>query len=348
MHITHRLIVEIRRLDGTLVHTEALVPDWEPAEAWTRYAGARALGLTEHAPDEQLRMEPRWTPELGEPHLQGFRVHMVQARRRWWEDFDSNAYFADAVRAVVARCREAKGLDRDDTVAWTILAYDGTEPAGAGAEAFRTEERSRPWVFQDRRFPPATPPERGADTDTVAHTPVVVPASLITEVHALARGASDRETGGILVGHLCRDEATQDIWMDVTAQIPARHTAGDSVSLTFTSDTWTDVRNAVTLRGANEQLLGWWHSHPAQLWCAKCPEERQRACHLAAGFLSAEDRALHRTIFPDAYTVALVVTTSIAGVRTRLFVWNHGVLEPRGFQVRDVDTHSVLQPQTTN
>jgi len=110
------------------------------------------------------------------------------------------------------------------------------------------------------------------------------------------------------------------------------------VKLTFTSDTWTDVRAAVALRNAGELLVGWWHSHPAHAWCKACPLERQRVCQLSTGFLSTEDRALHRAMFVAAFTQALVVTQSAAGLETKLFGWRRGALQPRGFRLLDSHT----------
>ena len=50
------------------------------------------------------------------------------------------------------------------------------------------------------------------------------------------------------------------------------------------------------------------------------------------GFLSADDRALHRAVFPRAYSLALVVTDAGRGDPTfALFGWREGVLERRGF-----------------
>jgi hypothetical protein len=82
-------------------------------------------------------------------------------------------------------------------------------------------------------------------------------------------------------------------------------------------------------------VLGWFHSHPQLAWCRekKCSPEAQRRCAAAVGFLSAEDVALHRTMFPRAFTVALVMTHSINGIRPRLFGWRAGSLEPRGYRV---------------
>ena len=121
------------------------------------------------------------------------------------------------------------------------------------------------------------------------------------------------------------------MFVEVTAQIAAKHTVADESKVTFTSETWTDVRQAIALRRSNEIALGSWHSHPARFWCSKCPEERQRACALGAGFMSADDRALHRTIFPRAFSVALVVTNALAGLHTTAFGWRLGAIEPRGF-----------------
>jgi hypothetical protein len=109
------------------------------------------------------------------------------------------------------------------------------------------------------------------------------------------------------------------------------------VKLTFTSDTWTDVRRAVELRDKGEMVLGWFHSHPQLAWCRErgCSLEQQRRCLAADGFLSVDDMALHRTMFPRAFTLALVLTHSVKGIVPRLFGWRAGMLEPRGFRVLD-------------
>jgi len=162
---------------------------------------------------------------------------------------------------------------------------------------------------------------------------VVVPQTVIDQVCALTTAAGSNETGGVLLGHLCRHRAGADVGLEVTAQVPAKHTVSEPEKLTFTSETWTDVRSAVALRNEGELLVGWWHSHPAFSWCARCPIERQRTCQFASGFLSVDDKALHRSVFPSAFTQALVITNSAAGLDNRMFGWRNGVLRPRGFRV---------------
>ena len=92
--------------------------------------------------------------------------------------------------------------------------------------------------------------------------PVFVPQHLLDQVAEQTLAERGRETGGILIGNLHRDATLPEIFAEVTAQIPAEHTRGDAVKLTFTPDTWVAVDNAIKLRGRSEIYLGYWHSHP--------------------------------------------------------------------------------------
>jgi hypothetical protein len=91
--------------------------------------------------------------------------------------------------------------------------------------------------------------------------------------------------------------------------------------------------------------VSWWHDHvPVALQCKDCPEEKRAVCPLARGFFSQDDRQLHRTVFPKAFTSAL--TVSLAGngngdeVKHTLYGWRHGVIEPRGFYLLTNDLSS--------
>jgi proteasome lid subunit RPN8/RPN11 len=168
-----------------------------------------------------------------------------------------------------------------------------------------------------------------ADEDDL---PLFVPEEVLMEAKALSKQAGAKETGGILIGHLNRDAFVPEIFARVTAQIPARHTESSLTSLTFTSATWTDVRAALDLRRKNEIMLGWWHSHPVREWCKGCSPSSRKACSMAVDFFSAHDHALHRTIFPRAYSVALVVNDLAEDDATfSMFGWRRGLLEARGF-----------------
>ena len=158
-----------------------------------------------------------------------------------------------------------------------------------------------------------------------------LPREVLEQTAALTAEHPGRETGGILIGCLRRDAAAARLYLEITAQIPARHTEATSAKLTFTPATWTDVQSALTLRNRDEAMLGWWHSHPVREWCKDCAPEKQAQCVLARGFLSEDDRRLHRTVFPRAYSVALVVNDLESGPTWSLFGWSRGVIASRDF-----------------
>jgi hypothetical protein len=150
-----------------------------------------------------------------------------------------------------------------------------------------------------------------------------------------ARAAGNRETGGILIGHLHRDAEAAELFVEITAQIPVAHAPAAVNKLTFTPETWTAAQNAVDLRRNQELFQGWWHSHPVHEWCKNCPPERKAACPLAKGFLSGDDCQLHRTVFPKAFTTAMVVSdvAEDRDVVHTLFGWRRGAIERRSYHI---------------
>ena len=327
-------MLELSRDTGESLGRVAIVPDWDPAVEWTRLAGLRAHGVWAADSSAERGVEPLWHNRLGEPFVDRFRVHLAAPTCAWFEDFPATKYFADAARDASARLVESGTVQAGDHVRYRPTAFARSDRAAP----------SSPFQFDAADAPPRlalkdTPVTRLLDASTPcgdaqpADVEVFVPQSVMEEASALTAGAGASETGGILIGHLHRDGERGEIFVEVTAQIPARHTASDALKLTFTSDTWTDVRAALALRRRDELMLGWWHSHPAREWCKACPPENQRVCRLATPFLSVDDRALHRAMFPRAFTLALLMTNALSGISAALFGWRTGLLEPRGFRV---------------
>jgi hypothetical protein len=321
-------------MDGAVLHSEAFEPDWEPAIQGTRLAGLRALGVWPQTSSTDASLRPVWHEAAGPPALQAVSVHMSADGREWSANFRTSEYFSDIASALVsARLAEGRLLPTD-RVRYAVNAFAVDNHTAIGPRTrLHVVDRPQPLAVHDRAFGVlAAASQIRGDVDP-SDLEVVLPQDVIDEACALTEAAGERETGGILIGHVCRDTDRNDLGVEVTAQIPARHAVSRTEKLTFTPDTWTDVRHAVELRRQDELLLGWWHSHPAFKWCDECPVERQRVCHLGQGFLSADDKALHRSVFPGAFTQALVVTKSVSGLGTRLFGWRNGVLRPRGFRV---------------
>ncbi len=166
--------------------------------------------------------------------------------------------------------------------------------------------------------------------------PVFLPQSVLTEMEQLTRAAGDVETGGVLIGHVCHDHCVPELFLAISAQISAAHARQAPTSLELTPETWSAVEAARTLRGLEEMQLGWWHYHPSHTWCRECPPEKRRSCPLQTDFFSEQDIAVHRTCFPRALSVAVVITDrDPEGLSSVMYGWQDGVVRRRGFYVLD-------------
>ncbi len=113
------------------------------------------------------------------------------------------------------------------------------------------------------------------------------------------------EEGGFLVGRVFRDAVHDGTFLvEVTGALDARHTGASLLHLTFTGDSFQDVKQTLRER-PDDQLLGWYHTHlfPAQ--------ERMG--------LSTIDLELHFTTFHKPWQLAGLVNLERDGGRTLRF-----------------------------
>lgn len=309
--------------------------DWEPAREWTAFRALRQGLVAADEPLTQFNVRPLWHPSLGEPYVKGFRLIIDAPCSREAAAEFTKSYFSDMAKEASGLLIKKGMLQKGEQFKYVVAAFPRTEAVPAGPKLNFTTEEAMP----DLPLPGALLSDVAAESSFQGNhdandMPVFVPQRVLDEARALSKAAGERETGGILIGHLNRDAGLPELFGRVTAQIPARHTEATLTSLTFTSETWTEVRSALELRRKGEIMLGWWHSHPVREWCKDCSAESQKVCVMAGDFFSAHDRALHRTIFPRAYSIALVVNDLAGDAATfSMFGWRLGLLEPRGFHV---------------
>jgi hypothetical protein len=278
----------------------------------------RAGRAPETAFTDAAEVVPAFDETLGEPRLRGIRVRTATEETEFGLD-----PFREVARDTIAELVKEGRLAAGDRVRWRALAF--TREAAAQKTPGRLGRPVAPAIpIHPTRL------ETGVDLTPEGDDPVLIPESVLAEVGALTLSNTGHETGGILIGHLCRDPERSSLFAMVTAQVPARYTEACATRLTFTPATWTEVRSAIELRRREEIMLGWWHSHPVRAWCRECADDCRATCTLADGFLSAEDRRLHRVVFPRAFSIALVANdVSEAGPTYTLFGWRRGVLAPR-------------------
>jgi ABC-type proline/glycine betaine transport system substrate-binding protein len=166
--------------------------------------------------------------------------------------------------------------------------------------------------------------------------PVFIAPQVLRDAAERTAAQRGTETGGVLIGKLWRDAVAGEIFAEVTAQIPAEHTSGTQVKLTFTVATWAAADAALRLRGRGEVYVGYWHSHPVFEWCKakECTPDKQQTCLLAKDFFSADDEAVMRAAFPRAYNIALVANdTAFTGLTYSMFGNREGLIQPRGYNI---------------
>ena len=317
---------------GNTLGTRAVEPDFEPALQWATFAGLRQ-GLVPPAPaGVTSRVEPVWNPEVGEPCLGAFAVTVTAPPGGEMRTVFPSTYFQDLAEAQSPWLIQEGLLDSGEVFQYVLMAVR-REPVQVRRPSGRfTVRRTEPaWRITDGLpvgdlLARSAPVGESAEEDPL----VFVPRTLIAEAESLAEDAGEDETGGVLIGHLRRAPGSPEVYLEVTAQIPAPHTRAGLTRLTFTPDTWTAVRAAIDLRARDEIMLGWWHSHSfMKSRCEEC--DRKTACSSSLVFMSATDCALHRTVFPRAYSVALVLgATPCRGMEFGLFGWRKGVVARRG------------------
>jgi hypothetical protein len=334
----YRIVIELLKENGTRLGQICADIDWDPAREWTRFLGMRHGLLPLEESVRSIGIEPAWNQNLGEPYLEGFRVTVSGKDCESVTEEFPIAYFLSAARKASGHFVKTGSLKELDRFQYLVAAYPNRAGLSSTARMEFESQEIEPKISYDVK--PLAESVGGAVPEGIlceGDMPVIVPRQILDEAEAITLSARGIETGGILIGHLLRDEKLPEIFAEITAQIPARADGGTH-KLTFSPETWTAVRAAVDIRNKSELFLGFWHSHPVREWCKQnqCSKEKLQNCPLAKGFLSEDDRAMFRTVFPRAYSVALVCSDLPLGRPSfSLFGWRSGRIESRGFHISD-------------
>jgi hypothetical protein len=327
--------------EGRRLGSATLAPDWRPALEWVRLEGIREGRLRPVIGEASGEVEPIWDGRAGEPIVAAFRAAVDDVSREIPKSYVRGAV-QDASSALVEKGLLASG----DVYRWIVTARTSVAVREiASDDDFVVEEVVRPLPLAGASLSAFATRARaaGASDADERPIPVFVPRRVLDEAEALARAAHDVETGGVLVGRLCRDDAGDGstppaLFLEVTAQIAALHTLAESARLTFTADTWAAVQDALALRRRQEMAIGWWHFHPDFCRLRGCPPERRARCPGASPLFSQEDIHLTRTCFGAGHHVALLVSDSTpAGLTWSMYGWWQGMVSARGFHVLDDD-----------
>ncbi len=361
---SYRYLIEFYRKDGEKVGGAVATPDLDPLREAAWFDALRTDRIDSTVDAGGLAVAPMWSERLGDPFLRGFRVGHTPGvgdpRGADTTPGAGDAYapngpdsitgvfglevFAEKAQSTLDDLVERGRLTKGETAYYLVSGYARPDdPSEKPDRPFSTRATSPALPFRNTPLDAFRPRMREAGPVKAEDVPMLLPREIEAEMVELSRLAEGKETGGVLIGHLHRDPGTRDLFIEITAQIPALHTEAASNRLTFTAETWTAVRAALDLRGRSELMLGWWHLHPVREWCKDCPPETRRNCSLSCGYFSSQDRALHRTVFPRAYSVALVVNDATDGPPTfSLFGWRVGSIVERGYHRLETETAAAV------
>jgi hypothetical protein len=337
--VEYQYAIDYFSLDGERRGSLPVEPDWDPARECAQFLAIRR-GIVPPVLREGVgRIEPVWDSECGAPVLDAARVVVAAETgdETVCDEIPSLAYFRQLAR-LGSRTMVERGLFQEgESYHYKVCAYpgasSGSESDASESPAFSVEEINESLPLEERPIEPllAGASSRGTGGDP-GDIRVFIPQHVMDEVQQRSREAGEVETGGVLVGNLHRCHSSPEIYLEVTAQIPAAHTDAKATRLTFTEDSWAATQAAIDLRRRAELMCGWWHFHPD--FCRECPEEKRRDCAIPHPFFSAEDVHMHRAVFSRAFHVALLVSDhGREPFDVSLFGWRHGMVTSRGFDV---------------
>ena len=329
---------ELESTDGRRLGDVRLDVDWIPALRWAEFEQTVRSGNSGVDDPAGSLVEPVWSSKGKPPYVCAVQIGREGNGASPLEL--SILYFFNAVSAASTQLVESGVLEKGQLFEYKIYALANEHsrkqselnidvvPVVQAPDIDQIE--LAPIVAQAtlRSVFGSADRKQASDTDT-GTLPVFIPKNVLDEATAISQSADNIETGGVLVGKLCRDPGGV-LFLMVTAQIPAEHTTGTLASLRLTPETWVSVDAAIKLRNRREIALGWWHCHP--FFCRNCTPEMRAYCKFSVPAFSAADRDVHREVFQQPWSIALLL--SFLGDRLPsydLFAWNRAQIEAVDF-----------------
>jgi len=342
---TYRYFLAITRSEGGLSLGQFPVDlDLDLAAEWGRFTALRCWSNPELAAGAELRIRPVWHATLGQPYVEGLRI-TVRAKGLPTITVDlPRSFFKSNAMRIGDTLVTQKKLPPGELFTYAVLARpEANDRSLQSPDPFEVEEMPVPSNLAPGSLNDEL--ERSVAFGEVGPglLPVFLPQRVMDEVLALTERAGKVEVGAVLLGRIHQDAASKQLFLKVTAQIPTRHTISESSRLGITPETWAAAQANLDLRQTDEQMIGWFHSHPARHWCAKeCAPEAKARCPFATPFFSSADCQLHRVAFSQAHCIALLITDTFSGPKATMYGWDRAQIVQRGFHITQPDAARAL------
>jgi hypothetical protein len=334
---SYRFVIDLARPDGAALAQSPAEIDWAPAFEWGRLLALRRWRDPGSAAAAAVTVEPLWHATAGPPQVRCLRVGASLKGCPPVTDEIPLAYFQPLATKLAKSLVQESKLSAGDAFHYSVSAFPRVNTnTHADDETADFEDVPVPVPLGRASFSALRARSSVHGELDASDLSVFVPQRVVHELVERTEQAGAMEAGAFLLGRLHAASDGDDLFLEVTAQVPALHATAESTRLALTADTWNAVRNALALRRRQEQLVGWQHSHPAKFWCRQdCSAEARARCALGRPFFSSDDCAVHRTVFWTAHSVALLITHAPAEMNITMYAWRRGLIQPRGFYLLD-------------
>lgn len=148
-------------------------------------------------------------------------------------------------------------------------------------------------------------PQRATSNAGQDQVQIYITQDTYAALQAIARTDVQIEQGGMLVGHIYRDQDHADRFVIViTDHIVAEGTTANLVELRYTFESWLRGSAQVKERFPGKRIVGWYHTHLIKMAVRSGDSGEVASTDL---FFSQDDRFMHRQFFNDAWYVAMVL-----------------------------------------
>lgn len=156
---------------------------------------------------------------------------------------------------------------------------------------------------------------------------IYIAQSTYKEIHRFAKGKTENESGGVLVGNVVEEFGKTHII--IRAFIEAKKCEGTPTTLKFTHESWEYIHTEAAAKYPEYKILGWIHTHPD-----------------FGIFLSEYDKFIHNNFFNEENQVAYVVDP-IQNIEGFYFWINDKIERCKGFFLFDRTGVKVTAAQET-
>jgi hypothetical protein len=342
---SYQFRLELTDSQGTVIAQRELVEaDFNRATSATYWSALRSGLLRDYEPAvEQAQITPRFATVGSEPsRAEGFRVVIPTLDGEPFVCDFSIRYFAAEAACLRAQIAPRGNDGSDSALYYTLQSFldDRQNKADQAAIELGPTTTLVPLVSRSLA-------DLGSliawDDPSESSMPIVVARSVVKDACDEASRNPDREIGGLLLGHVCRDPQDGRIFAKINCLASGHGTTeSTATTLTFSPESFERARRMIALRARGGQpleiLIGWHHTHPFKL-CQECPLPTPPECLDKIFFFSSDDVQVMSTTFYQPFMCGLLsgvdprLEQALGHSPVRCFHWMDGEVVRGGFSV---------------